>query len=129
MVFATLNIKQEKFCVEYAKCGNATEAYRLAGYKAKTDDSAYVQASKMVRNSKVKARLAELVKENNSPKIATAVEIQEGLSRLHREAVEKGDVLGASKTADILNKMQGTYVNKTELSVSASLADVLGAIK
>ena len=29
-----LNVKQEKFCVEYARCGSATEAKKTDGYVA-----------------------------------------------------------------------------------------------
>lgn len=53
-----LTAKQEKFCVEYAKHGNAAEAYRAAYPNSKaTDNSTYVMASRMLDDVKVKLRI------------------------------------------------------------------------
>ena len=35
-----LNVRQERFCLEYAKEANATKAYKNAGYNCKNDASA-----------------------------------------------------------------------------------------
>lgn len=55
-----LNIKQEKFCQEYVKLGNGTQAYINAGYSEK---GAEVSASQLLRNPKVIERVEELKKE------------------------------------------------------------------
>lgn len=56
-----LTIKQENFCNYYVECGNASEAYRRA-YKAEKmkDEAVWVNASKLLANTKVTLRVKEL---------------------------------------------------------------------
>lgn len=86
-----LNVKQESFCLHYAKTGNATEAYKEAGYKAKSEGAIYANANRLLKNDKVKQRLKELADEIASDKIASIKEIQEYLTavmrREHKESV------------------------------------------
>lgn len=86
-----LNVKQEAFCLHYAKTGNATEAYKKAGYAAKTENAIYANANRLLKNDKVQARLKELAEEIASDKIASIKEIQEYLTsvmrREHKEFV------------------------------------------
>ena len=58
-----LTVKQEKFCIEYVKTGNKSEAYRLA-YNAENmnDESINVNASKLSNTAKVLLRIEELKK-------------------------------------------------------------------
>ena len=61
-----LTQKQALFVSEYLKNGgNATQAYKSAGYKTKDDDSAAVQASRLLRNDKVSRAIAERQKQRN----------------------------------------------------------------
>ena len=122
-----LSVRQEKFCLEYAKSGNATEAYKLAGYQPKSEKAAGASAARMLGNVSVQARLQELQREMATPKIADAKEIQEGLTALFRTAIDNGDAFAATKTAEIINKMQGAYVSKVELSGNVGIADALKA--
>lgn len=46
VIVLELSIKQERFCVEYAKSGNARQAYINAGYKAR-DNKADASASRL----------------------------------------------------------------------------------
>jgi phage terminase small subunit len=48
-----LTFKQQCFADEYLRDLNGTEAYRRAGYKAKTDNVAAVEAAKLLRNPKI----------------------------------------------------------------------------
>ena len=86
-----LNVKQEAFCLHYAKTGNATEAYKEAGYKVKTERAVYANANRLLKNDKVQARLKELADEIASDKIVSIKEIQEYLTsvmrREHKESV------------------------------------------
>lgn len=60
-----LNERQERFCQLVVSGRPHGRAYEEAGYKAK-GASADAQAARMIRNDKVKARIAELMKENAS---------------------------------------------------------------
>ena len=105
---------QENFCVEFVRCGNATEAYKNAGYKVRSDKVAGVCAAKLLRNAKVQSRIAELRSEMDSHKIMDAAERRELLTQFARdEETAKPDRL---KAMDLLNKMDGVYINKTQVS-------------
>ena len=105
---------QENFCVEFVRCGNATEAYKKAGYKVRSDNTAAVCAAKLLRNAKVQSRIAELREELDSHKIMDAAERRELLTQFARdEETGKADRL---KAMDLLNKMDGVYINKTQVS-------------
>ena len=104
----------ENFCLEIVQSGNGTEAYKKAGYKVKTDNAAAVGAAKLLRKAKVQQRIAELRSEMDSHKIMDAAERRELLTRFARdEDTGKTDRLRAM---DLLNKMDGVYINKTQIS-------------
>lgn len=133
-----LPVKQEKFCLEYAKSGNQRQAYFKAGYKCKSDEAADANASRLLRNDKVKARLAELAEETKNAKIADITEMQQTLTSIIRQQHEEEVIVcdavdGAQKmkkTASIkdiinaintLGKMQGAFVEKVEAEIDMDL--------
>lgn len=134
-----LTIKQEKFCVEYAKSGNATQAYKNAGYNCKNDNSCGACACELLKNPKIKERLAELAEEVKTAAIADITEMQETLTRIIRQQAEEEVIIVESngdfttearimnKKAAIrevinaintLGKMQGAFVEKVDISGS-----------
>lgn len=58
-----LTIKQEKFCIKYVECGNASEAYRYA-YDCSRMRPATInrKAIELLHNGKITARIKELQK-------------------------------------------------------------------
>lgn len=66
-----LNIKQEAFCQAYIRLGEATAAYKEAGYsyKNKTSKSIHESACRTLKSVKVSARIKEL-----QNKVATIAE-------------------------------------------------------
>ena len=137
-----LTPKQEKFCIEYAKCGNARQAYISAGYSHKKDSTVDVNACRLLKNDKVKERLAELYEAAKNDAIADVQEMQETLTKIIRQSlteeviVVEGSGEGCSlartmeKTPaikDVINaintlgKMQGLFTEKVEQQVDMSL--------
>ena len=105
---------QEKFFIEFVRCGNATEAYKRAGYKARSDKVAGTAAARLLGNVGIQRRIVELQSEMDSHKIMDAAERRELLTRFARdEDTGKTDRLRAM---DLLNKMDGVYINKTQIS-------------
>lgn len=134
-----LNVKQEAFCLHYAKTGNATESYKQAGYTAKTANAIYANANRLLKNDKVKVRLAELAEEMASDKIANIREVQERLTAILRMEQDEEQVVvegcgdGVSeartvkrkaqlkdvlKAGELLAKMQGGFDNKLQVEVT-----------
>lgn len=61
MQYQNLTGRQEAFCKAYIETGNATKAYRLAGYSTKASAKSINEAAcKLLKNAKVIPRLAEL---------------------------------------------------------------------
>lgn len=88
-----LNVRQEAFCLHYAKTGNATESYKAAGYAPRNDNAAAASASQLLTNPKIKARLAQIVEELNSAKIANVREVQERLTSILRGEQQEEQVV------------------------------------
>lgn len=127
-----LTPKQEKFCLEYAKCGNARQAYISAGYKHKKDNVTDACASRLLSNAKVKERLAELAEEAKNEAIADIQEMQEVLTRIIRQDLKEevilidpvAGIVKDEKSAAIkdiisaiekLGKMQGAFKDRVEI--------------
>ena len=103
---ANLNVKQEKFCMEYSKSGNATAAYKTA-YSLKDDNSAAVNANRLLRNAKIKARLQELSQEIKQIEIADVQECQKILTQIARN--KKTSAKDRVSAINILLKAQGAF--------------------
>lgn len=107
-----LTPKQKRFCEEYIKDLNATQAYIRAGYSARSADSL---SSRMMGNDRISLYIAELQEKITNANILDATQIQELLS----DRIKKGLNQDGLKAVDILNKMQGNYsLDKVEKEVT-----------
>lgn len=127
-----LKPKQEKFCLEFAKTGNATTAYLRAGYSVTDEVVAASNASRLLRNAKVQARLKEITEEISSAKVMNAREISERLTAIARGEVSEEIILSTSgdrsqkqasirdqlKAIEMLAKIQGLFVIKQDVDVN-----------
>lgn len=134
--------KQEKFCLEYAKSGNQRQAYIKAGFKCKSEAAADANASRLLKNDNVKARLAEIYEEIKNASIADVTEMQQTLTSIIRQQLEEevivvesvGDFMSEARKMDkkpsikdvisainTLGKMQGLFVDKIEADVDMEL--------
>ena len=113
---AKLTPKQEAFARAVALDDmTQADAYRSV-YNADNvpDDQIYVRASEVANNSKVSVRIAELRKECITPKVMNAQKRREKLTELANDE----DPNVAMKAIDLLNKMDGEYVQKVEAAVA-----------
>lgn len=134
-----LTPKQEKFCIEYAKCGNARQAYIKAGYSFSKESTADVNACRLLKTDKVQKRLAELQKRTECKEIADIKEMQEILTRIMRQETTEqivmvdpvAGIVREEKTASIkdiigaiekLGKMQGAFVDRVEEKADVNLS-------
>ena len=126
---AKRNARQERFCLEYIKIGNATQAAIRAGYSKKY---AGANADKLLKNTKVRTRINELMAEMRQESIADAEEVLRYLTRVIRgeatEEVAVGTVTGPEvvtkriggreqvKAAELLAKRYGLLTENVKLS-------------
>ena len=87
-----LTVKQQKFADEYIISGNATASYKKAGYSVKSDNAAAVEASKLLRNPKVKAYIDKRLAEIESKKIAKADEVLQTFTLILRQELTEEKV-------------------------------------
>lgn len=73
------NKKHERFCTEYVKDTNGKQAAIRAGY---AERSAEMQASRLLRNDKVKQRVAELREAYFNENIMTAQQVEYELTKI-----------------------------------------------
>ena len=114
-----LTDKQERFAQCIALEGmNQSDAYRMAyNVENMTDKSIWEKASEVASNVKVQSRIKELKDKVVSPKIMSAKERKEWLSAKVKDDAEKTE--NKLKALDILNKMDGEYVQKIEATVDS----------
>ncbi|HEK9074111.1 terminase small subunit [Streptococcus equi subsp. equi] len=110
---AKLTIKQQKFIDEYIICGNATEAALKAGYSKKTAGQIGEQNLKKLE---IKSAINERLKQLESSKIASAIEILQVLTAVLRQDLTEEVVT--------LNPVTGEYVT---MQKKPSIAEVIKA--
>ena len=112
-----LTAKQEKFVQNLINGMNQADAYRNAySCNNMSDSTIWSNASRLAADSKVSARLSELRDRLAKPSIMTAQKRLEWLTEIiNSEKENTGDKLRA---IDLMNKMQGEYVQKIEAEVT-----------
>lgn len=115
-----LSVKQEKFCLEYAKSGNQRQAYLKAGYKCKSDGAVDANASRLLKNDKVQARLAEIYEEIKTASIADITEMQQTLTSIIRQQLEE-EVIVVESTGDFMSEAR-------KMEKKPAIRDVINAI-
>lgn len=115
-----LSVKQEKFCLEYAKTGNQTQAYIKAGYNVKNEETAAANASRLLKNANVKARLAELAEEAKNASIADIVEMQQTLTSIIRKQMTE-EVIVVESVGDYMTEAR-------KMDKEPSIKDIINAI-
>lgn len=126
---------REAFCLAYSQCGNATQAYKQAGYKVKTDSTARVNGSKLLTNADIQARLQEIHAKIESEKIMGPKEMQERLTAIARQTArdpddKAPDYKDALKAMDQLARMGGMYAaDKVEVRGELNVSAVIEAAR
>ena len=111
MVALKLNARQKSFCEFYVASGNATESAIKARYSEKTARSI---GQRLLTNVDIKKYIKELQEKAKESRILTAREKREWLSEVIKNGNEK--LQDRLKALDILNRMDGDYVEKVQLS-------------
>ena len=106
-----LNARQKSFCEFYVASGNATESAIKARYSEKTARSI---GQRLLTNVDIKKYIKELQEKAKESRILTAREKREWLSEVIKNGNEK--LQDRLKALDILNRMDGDYVEKVQLS-------------
>lgn len=114
-----LTPKQKAFADYYIECGNATEAYRKAGYKEGKNIG--VDANKTLKKPKIAEYIAERTRPTKQKRIATGDEVMEFLT-----AVMRGEVNDAFNLPPSLadRKDAAKELAKRTVDIEKNLPDV-----
>ena len=131
----TLTPRQREFVELYLGGMNATEAYKLAGYKVKNDNVAGPESSKLLRNPKVSqaitrrkvGNLAEKQKKQEKYEITQDWLISQLITTIEDARADKQHNTVRNSLVDI-GKLVGLYFDKkeinTQLSIDANLTSL-----
>lgn len=124
-----LNPRQEKFCIEYQRTGNATQAYKKV--YGVDDSAAQAAASRLLASADVQKYLRKLSEQTESESIADRQELQETATAILRGQIKSvaldrnGDLIELPtalkdrlKAIELLAKLQGLFVSKQELEIT-----------
>ena len=117
-----LNLKQQRFVIEYLKDQNATRAATRAGYSRHT---AYSIGSELLRKPEIKeAILSKMSKVQNTMIADRAEREQFWTDTMRKTNVEYQHRI---KTSELLGKVQGDFIEKVEHSVSEDFRELIVA--
>lgn len=113
---AKLTAQQEQFAQAIAlENMSQADAYRSAYNTANMgDDTVYVKACNLAKQDKIAVRVAELRQQAMTPKVMSAQKRREKLTEL----AQHEDPNVSMKAIDLLNKMDGEYIQKVEANVT-----------
>ena len=111
--------KQERFCQEYVRLNNGTQAAINAGY---AKSGARTEASRMLAKPNIAARVAELQAEI---KARTMLDVERRMEILAKIATEEYESQNDRMRAiDLLNKMTGEYTQRHEIDMRARVEKI-----
>lgn len=124
-----LTPKQEAFAQAIAlEQMNQSDAYRSAySCKRMSDKSIWENASRLMADVKVTARIKELRDASTTPKVITAQKRKEWLTEVINDS--EADIRVRLQASDQLNRMEGAYIQKVEtefknaVNISIELSD------
>ena len=115
-----MNNQQKVFCQEYVKNGmNGTKAYMKA-YSDVSEETARVNASRLLTNANVKKYIEELQNKKEDKAIMSIQDRKKWLTDLISSKKEKS-ISNKLKALEILNKMDGVYTQKVEVQGDMNL--------
>lgn len=110
-----LTAKEEKFSVNVFSGMTLTDAYKDAyNTDNMTDKTANEKASILAKKDKIRSRIQELREQANSKAILSVIQRKEMLTDI---AITNDNVDSKMKAIDILNKMDGEYIQKIQADV------------
>jgi hypothetical protein len=107
------NGRQEKFAQAIAAGRTQAEAYSLAGYEGQPG-AMDAHASRLVRNGKVSARIAELQQRTAKKAEITLEGLLDEASDIQRAAFESGQFAAANSALKLKAELSGYYVQRKE---------------
>jgi hypothetical protein len=108
------NARHEIFVQEIAKGASGRDAYKTAGFAVSSDNVADVNASRLLRDAKVQARLQELQQMAQARALLTLEDHIEQLKVLREQAKTNNQVSAAIAAEVKRGELMGYYIERRE---------------
>jgi len=108
------NRKHEQFCIFYVKGLPQGEAYQKAGYKNTGGRSAYVCATRLLRDVAVRRRINEMQNYAAEHESVSVASLMREISQVQRDAMQSGNQNAAIAAITAKAKLAGLWVDRTE---------------
>ena len=110
---------QQKFADEYIKCGNATQAYKIAYPNVKAQKVAESSGCRLLSKAKVQEYIKKKNEEILNDRIADMQEVKEFWTNIMRnKCAEDKDRLKAS---EFIAKTNGAFIDKLQVEQDSTL--------
>lgn len=136
-----LNERQLRFADLYLELGNASEAYRQAGYKADNNSTVETNSSKLLGNTKVKSYIDSRLSKAHEKRIADGDEVLATLTAIMRgertgktlRGVGMGEQVVSdiepsigeiTKAAELLGKRHRLFTEQVDLNANVGVTIV-----
>ena len=105
------NIKWERFCQAYAQDGNATAAYKAAGYSVRSEGGARASANRLLTYADIQNRVQELTEEARRQAERSAIadirEIREILTQIVRGEIAETKPADRIRAGEFMARVGG----------------------
>lgn len=119
-----LTENQKKFAEYYSQSGNGSEAYKRAYSTCKKDETAKVNASRLLTNANVIQYVEELNEKIKSERIADMKEVKEMWSKILRSQIEGVEIKDILKASEYIAKTNGAFLDKVEITEKHIVVDI-----
>lgn len=107
-----LTVKQKNYCHYFVETGNQSQAYRMAGYTCNSENTAKVEACRLMKKPAIQAYIQELMEQKDNEKIASQDEVLEFLTKTMRDT--NCPVAQRIRSAELLGKRYATFIDKVQ---------------
>src|SRR6266849_3825685 len=111
---AIANIRRERFARHFIKTGNASKAYRFAGFSPRTPGSLWTASSRLLRHVEVASRIAELRRQMTYKTKISLESLLNDLAEDRALARELGQPSAAIQATTMAAKLVGLMVERKE---------------
>ena len=114
-MFTSLNNRQELFARAIAEGHSQKEAYERAGYHSESNNAAEANASRLIRNDKVRRRIAELRAEHAKRNAVSVDSLTKKLEVLYGLAFANKQTGAAVAAVGLMAKIHGFITDRAQV--------------
>lgn len=118
-----MNQRQQAFCEEYIKSGNATEAAKAAGYSPGT---AYSIGQRLLKNVEVQDFIRQRNEEISAANTAQVEEIRQFWTATMRDDTAKP--IDRLKASELLAKTYGVFLERVAVDAEITLREAMSRL-